>query len=172
MAGLPSLAGMFGGGGGGSHGNLTNDQILLYRDVERWLANARGRFVENRHVELSNPVGSHQGGIKCEVLRASKPNKEFFDMFKAYDAGCSDLLPEMDDELGRNVYHVFIPFPRDGRLSDLQATGRGGGGFWWPAFLDEPRVIITGLMVTAVSAAFTTKWSQWMSFAASVLGGQ
>jgi hypothetical protein len=161
-------------GGGGAIGNLTSDQILLYRDVERWLANVRPQLGANCHIQLASPVGSHQGGIKCQVLNASKPTKEFLDLFKRYDADCSDVIPEMDDELRKNIYHVSIPFPKggfpDGMSSSMAAAGTRGG--WWSSFLDEPRVLITAFLVTAVSAALTTKWSQWTSLAALAFVGQ
>jgi hypothetical protein len=179
---------MFGGGGGGGTGKLNREQTLLYRDVEKWLANVRSQLGENRDIKLVNPVGSHVGGIKCEVQCVAKPSIELFRLFRvqpvvrsffclfanalreAYNPDCSDLTSYVDDESRQNVYHVTIPFPPGGFSEAALASVGSGGAGGWPAFLDEPKVLITSLLVTAVSAVLTTKASQWTNLLAWVLG--
>lgn len=164
MAGLPNFGNAFGGHGSGG---LSNDQIYLYRHAERWLAANRHMLGKNQHVELADPVSTHSG-ISCKLIKVAEGGRQLLDLFKAYDARCSDVRDTRDDETGTNAYRVDIPFPEGGPTGET--FQRNYVPSPWSSFVDEPKFLIIAFAATCVSAALTTRADQWMSLAAFVLG--
>lgn len=148
-------------------GRLNSNQVLLYRHAERWLSQHRHLLGENQNTRLADPTPSHLG-IECKVINVSHFNRDIMEMFRAYDQRCGDVTSRYDDERGKNVYRVSIPYPPGGPEGDI--FQKQFVPSWWTQIIDEPKNLIIAFAVCTLSAVITTSPSQWTNLLALAVG--
>ncbi len=150
--GFPTLDGSGGGGGG-----LDPRDAELFHAAQQWLTQHRGRLGANRYIELADPQATHMG-LSCTVRGVVELTDEIRDMFKGFDRKSSTVATIQNDATGGHGFRVTLGGggPRLGKAS----IGR---------FLDEPRLIISLILLVFISAAFTTPASRWSQLARSLV---
>lgn len=140
---------------------LSPEQRSLYRYAERWLAQNRHLAPGNDSVTLLNPRPSY-GGITCDVVRVTCISQELFALFQNLSPDSTPVTGTMDEETGKNLYRVTIPF--------LEIASEKYAESFLTRFFNEPAWIIYGLSALSITATLTTSREQWIGLAAVVLG--
>ncbi len=152
------------------------DVVNLFRAYEEWLNRIRPRLGKNAQVMARSPVATMEG-IRFEILNMAEGTVEFLLTLQGYCPGCR-IKSAYDDEADKNVYHVTVPWPADHQdmYDTRNADGTGAGGqsrrgwralFPW-GWIDEPKVLLVGIIGFVASASYTTHWGQWKSLAATL----
>jgi hypothetical protein len=145
---LPSL------GGGGGSSRLSPAQSALYHEVATWLAQIKYTLGANAFVELTDPTPTI-GGISCHLQGVARNDETLANLFRdRYGTGCGRVTGAWDDATGSNLYRVEIAYQ-----AQVPSSGRVG------RILDEPKLLISGLLLVVVSASFTTSAGQWQNLA-------
>jgi hypothetical protein len=149
----------------GGGGRLSAQQSALYHDAASWLTEERKRLGTNSFIELADAVPTLDG-INCSLQGVVRSDDQLATLFsKGYGTGCGRVYGNRDDATGTNIWRVDLVYqehpPMGGAGAGLvQSGGPGGSGI-----LDSPRALIIGIVVTSVSAAFTTSAGQWTNLA-------
>ena len=134
---------------------LSPEQEELFQDIRSWLVDKRTSLKANKWIELSDPTPTIQG-ITCVLEGVVDCNDDIVRLF--HSVGGSDVRSVKDDVTRDHVFRVDLRLT-PGRSAKMGVSGGGG------SFLDEPRVLITGIALTLLSAAFTTPLSTWLNLA-------
>ncbi len=126
-----------------------------FQDLCTLLAQKRTGLGPNKWIELVEPCATVTG-ITCVVQGVETCDAELNKVF--HTMGGSDVRSEKDDTTREHVYRVDFKLKLP--LKPAARSSATGG-----SFLDEPRVLITGLVLVTLSAVLTTPAAPWMSLA-------
>ncbi len=156
-----------GGGGSGSRPDVVN----LFRAYEGWLNGIKANLGKNSRIMARNPVATLEG-IRFEICNTGELSSDYLQALGSFCPGCR-AKGTYDDEADKNVVHVTVPWPADHR--DPFDAGPAQRATGWRAILpwgwmDEPKILIGGIILSIASASYTTHWVQWRSLAATLAG--
>lgn len=145
---------------------LSKHQWNIYQAAERWLASVRDGLEKNRDIELKNPIPAATGGIICDVMYVNNISPIAYIFQDNLHPGCGVINQRYDDETQGNLYTVSFP-PDLVKNSEqyenapLHTELSFGPENFLVRFLNEPKSIMTALLVTCFSASVTTNHSLW-----------
>lgn len=165
MSGLPVLPR---GGGGG----VRPDVVNLFRAYEGWLNGIKPGLGKNARIMARNPVGTLEG-IRFEICNTGELSTDYLFALGSFCPGCK-AKAVYDDETDKNVVHVTVPWPAD-HQDPYDAGHAASAPTGWRAILpwgwmDEPKILIGGIILSVATASYTTHWVQWRSLAATLAG--
>lgn len=166
-SGLPVLPRGGGGGGSGSRPDVVN----LFRAYEGWLNGIKPGLGKNSRVMARNPVATLEG-IRFEICNTGESTVDSLLALQGFCPGCK-AKGTYDDEADKNVVFVTVPWPADHR--DIYDANSAPASAGWRAILpwgwmNEPKILIGGIILSIASASYTTHWVQWRSLAATLAG--
>ena len=155
-------------------GALTPDAVNLFRAYEVWLNGIKPRLGKNSQIFAKSPVKTLEG-IRLEIANTSGGcGTDFLSVLESFSRGCI-AKGWIDDETGKVTYFVNVPWP-EGHQDDYYDSGEGGGGgavssssgkrplLPW-GWTDEPKILIGGIILSSLTASYTTNWVQWKNLA-------
>ena len=158
MSTLPRLATV----GGGVSSALSPQQWALFHDAQRWLSSQKARLGANKHVELANPHPTLKG-LTCELNNVVELDDDLIPLFKQYNDLCGNVKTARNDARGGHVFSVALATNVTLPVSDAKGGSSSSG--LAGRILDEPKPLISLILLVSVCAAFTTSGESWIKVA-------
>jgi len=178
-----------GGGGGGTINGMPSidhlpvaggprkpraDAVALFREFEGWLMRVRPGMGRNSNISASNPRETHTG-ITCDITNSSGLDADFFSALCSFAPGCK-AGSQRDDASDTECVYVHIPWPFEldpymqAEAARRQAASSTTCLGWFSRLADRPKVVFSALVITCLSASYTTNWVQWRTVLSAILG--
>jgi hypothetical protein len=143
----------------------------LFHDVQKWLTQERLGLGSNKHIELANPRPT-LNGITCDLRKVVALDEDVRTLFKRYNPLCGPVNGGYDDAMKGNTFSVALK--TDVHLVPDQGGSSSGSGSLSQGLvgriLDEPKGLISLMLLTCICAAFTTSGQSWMNLARALYG--
>lgn len=147
------------------------DVVNLFRAYEGWLNGIKPHLGKNSRVIAQKPVATLEG-IRLEICNTGDLSVDFLQALGSYCPGCK-AKGAYDDESDKNLVHVTVPWPAD-HVDPFDTAPRTVATGWRAIFpwgwMDEPKILIGGIIVSIASASYTTHWVQWRNLAVTLAG--
>jgi len=141
---------------------MSPEAWALFHSVQQWLSHQRSGLGANKHIELANPRPTLRG-ITCDLRKVVMLDDNVRTLFQDhYDSLCGTVKTSFDDASKGNTYTISLAtsakLPIAGVLGAEEVTSTVFG-----RILDEPKALISLIILICVCAAFTTSGKSWLN---------
>jgi len=119
----------------------------------------------NRTIRADRPVETVDG-IRVQLVSWDSVDRALMDIIEGFDPDRCTMKEKPDDISGGRKVYVTIGWPENvSDVADVPAIRRRS---IWSWFINEPKVVICGILLVIFSASVTTEVHQWKNFLAIV----
>ena len=142
--------------------SMSPQNWALFHDAQKWLSRERLALGANKHIELANPRPT-LNGITCDLRKVVDLDEDVRLLFQRYNPLCAPIKSGYDDAMKGNTFTVALA--TDAKLATEEAGTALTSQGLARRILDEPKALISLILLVCVCAAFTTSGQSWLSLA-------
>lgn len=123
----------------------------------------------NRKIRVVLPIETADG-IRVQLVSWYSVDRDLLNIIEGFDTERCEMKQQNDDVNGGKKVKVWINWPRQPMVMDDDPEPRRVSLWSW--LINEPKMVICGIVLTIFSASATTQLAQWKSLLAIVgVGG-
>ncbi len=129
----------------------------LYRSFETYLRDVNLPD-KNRNTRAINPTETADGIIVI-LVQCGTVDRDLMNIMESYAPGRCTFEYKDDDLTGGTENRLIIDFSDETWKPQGDTMQRGGG--FWSRMINEPKVVISVLVITLISASLTVDADKW-----------